>query len=281
MDNPIGSDGLPARDSGSWAQDKLIYLKRYLDIFTVGMKNKWNSKLYYVDLFSGPGICQIPETRIEFNGSPLIALDFAFTGYFFFESDPDCFVALRKRIEKRFPKKLGKIELINADCNARVGEINFPSSNSLGTAFIDPTGLAPLPFSTVKKLTDQRKIDLIINFHEGMGVRMNLHQYTGTDENALRSFMGSDRWKEKFRSKPHSFNETCRTIAKEYLENLRGLGYLASDNNRIPIRTEKETLLYYLLFASKHPRGTDFWKKIKLIDSRGQRHLPGFNVNEE
>jgi len=158
----------------------------------------------------------------------------------------------------------------------KIKEIEFPLSNSLGTAFIDPTGIAPLPFKTIQQLTTGRRIDLIINFHEGMGVRMNMHQYTATDENALTSFMGSDRRKKKIRQTPASFDDTCRLIAKEYLENLRALGYLASDSDKIPVRTERDALLYYLLFASKHPRGAEFWHKIRLIDSHGQRQLPGF-----
>jgi hypothetical protein len=32
-------------------------------------------------------------------------------------------------------------------------------------------------------------------------------------------------------------------------------------------------LLYYLLFASKNPRGNDFWRKIKRIGPHGQREL--------
>jgi three-Cys-motif partner protein len=276
MANLLGSDGLPVRKSGIWATEKLYYLGRYLDIFSVGMHKRWAGNLFYIDLFSGPGICLIPETQIEFDGSPLIALKFNFAKYFFFESDSDCFSALKTRVESRCPEKLKQIEFIHDDCNTSINEVRFPSSNSLGTAFIDPTGIAPLPFKTIRQLTSGRKIDLIINFHEGMGVRMNLHQYTATDDNALTSFMGSDRWKKKIQSKPLSFDETCRLIAKEYLENLRGLGYLASDSDKIPVKTERDALLYYLLFASKHSRGTEFWHKIKLIDSHGQRQLPGF-----
>ena len=51
----LGSDGLIVRDSGSWVDDKLYYLGRYLKIFSVGMKNKWAGRLYYVDLLAGPG----------------------------------------------------------------------------------------------------------------------------------------------------------------------------------------------------------------------------------
>jgi hypothetical protein len=91
----IGSDGLVIRDSGLWVNDKLHYLNRYLKIFSVGMKNKWSGKLYYIDLFAGPGRCRIRETRKETDGSPLVALlGFEFAKYFFFEADSNCYEAL-------------------------------------------------------------------------------------------------------------------------------------------------------------------------------------------
>jgi|SRR5215470_6345238 len=234
MEKPptIGSDGLPVRESGIWAKEKLYYLEHYLDIFSVGMHKRWRGKLYYVDLFAGPGRCIIPETKEEFDGSPLIALKFDFAKYYFFESDPFCFKALEARIKNRAPEKLKKIELMPVDFNKEISKVRPPQAASLGVAFIDPTGLLPLPFETIKNLTTEQKIDLIINFHEGMGVRMNLHQYTQTDENALTSFMGSDRWKQSYKQRHRS--EIYRIIAKEYLENLENLGDLAFDSDRIP-----------------------------------------------
>jgi len=273
MANLLGSDGLPARDSGIWAKEKLYYLEHYLDIFSVGMHKKWNGKLYYIDLFTEPGRCIISETKEEFDGSPLITLKFNFAKYFFFESDPSYFKALKTRIKDRPPEKLKNIEFVPGDCNKEIEKIGSLPSSNLGVAFVDPTGILPLPFETIRKLTAGRKIDLIINFHEGMGIRMNLHQYTTTDENALTSFMGSDRWKRHFKQQHKS--EIYRSIAKEYLENLQQLGYLAFDSDRIPIKTDRDALLYYLLFASKHPKGTEFWHKIILINPHGQRRLPG------
>ena len=122
-------------------------------------------------------------------------------------------------------------------------------------------------------MTAGRQIDLIINFPEGMGIRMNLHQYTQTDTTALDRFMDSARWKERYQKALTSFDQVCTEIAGEYLDNLRALGYLALDSDWIPVRTEQNTLLYYLLFASKHPRGNDFWRKIKRIGPHGQREL--------
>src|SRR5260370_40232206 len=51
----LASDGLPARLTGQWVHGKKYYFCRYLDIMTHGVGRKWEGKLAYVDLFSGPG----------------------------------------------------------------------------------------------------------------------------------------------------------------------------------------------------------------------------------
>jgi len=67
----MGIDGLPVRSSGAWALEKLYYLRCYLDIFSVGMKNKWGGRLYYVDLFAGPGRCRVRDSEEELDGPRL------------------------------------------------------------------------------------------------------------------------------------------------------------------------------------------------------------------
>ena len=167
----LRSDGLIARASGAWAKEKLYYLERYLDIVSVGMKKKWAGKLFYVDLFAGPGKCWIRETNEEIDGSPLIALKFNFAKYFFVESDEKCYQALAARVKVRAPEK--DVETIHGDCNDVIEKIELPSS-SLGVAFVDPTGVSQLAFETIGRLALNRKVDLIVNFPEGMGIRMNL-----------------------------------------------------------------------------------------------------------
>lgn len=272
MEPILGNDGLVIRDSGSWAIEKLHYLRDYLQIFSIGMKNRWQGKLYYVDLFAGPGRCKIRETGEEIDGSPLVALGFEFAKYFFFEADEQCYNALRQRIEAQFPQKRKLISITNADCNDRIGIVD-PPAPSLGLAFVDPTGVSPLRFETIRKLAESRRIDLIINFHEGMGIKMNLHQYLPKVGTALDDFMGSQRWRSRLRDAPMSLNQICDVIVDEYRDNLRGLGYQVVDGSQIPIKAQSNALLYYLLFASKHPRGNEFWKKIQVIDPYGQRSM--------
>jgi three-Cys-motif partner protein len=138
----LGKDGLPIRESGRWAEEKLYYLGRYLKIFSVGMKNKWAGRLYYIDLFAGPGRCRIRDTEREIDGSPLIALlGFDFAKYFFFEMDRGCFEALEARVRRRAPHKYANVVMTCGDCNEKTDRVTL-RSGGLGLAFIDPTGIS-------------------------------------------------------------------------------------------------------------------------------------------
>lgn len=106
-----------------------------------------------------------------------------------------------------------------------------------------------------------------------MGIRMNMHQYLPKEGTALDDFMGSQLWRKRFEENPTSLDEACRLIADEYRTNLRSLGYQVIDGTQIPIKTQSNTLLYYLLFASKHAKGNEFWQKIQVINPHGQRRL--------
>ena len=78
-------DGLLMRKSGPWAVIKLDYLSRYINIFETSMRSKPWRKRHFIDLFSGPGKCFVPENKKIFLGSPLIALTTShpFTDYFY------------------------------------------------------------------------------------------------------------------------------------------------------------------------------------------------------
>jgi hypothetical protein len=63
-----------------------------------------------------------------------------------------------------------------------------------------------------------------------------------------------------------------------YKSNLEAVGYediLRDDEVGIEplVSNEEGAPLYRLIFASKHPLGRDFWKKITATDARGQRRF--------
>ena len=92
------SDGLLALSVAEHAREKEFALKNITGIFTQAMKNKWPGRLYYVDLFCGPGRCVIRHSDAETEGSPLIAVEAPFNHYYFADVDDPSIGVLRKRV---------------------------------------------------------------------------------------------------------------------------------------------------------------------------------------
>ena len=63
-------DGEMLRCVGPWAHKKIFYLIRYFRIFSIGMRNKWNGNLRYIEVCSGPGRCSNRQ-GIEQDGTAL------------------------------------------------------------------------------------------------------------------------------------------------------------------------------------------------------------------
>jgi three-Cys-motif partner protein len=266
----IASDGLPARPTGAWVHDKKYYLERYLSIFTRGVGPKWRGKLCYVDLFSGPGRSIIRQAAEEVEGSPFVALNCEFAKYIFVDV-PEVIHSLDVRL--RGHPKLARISLIPGDCNEVIEEVRAAApADHLTLAFIDPTGLQ-ISFRTIQRLVQDRKVDLLMTIQFGMGIRMNLRQYSQSESNALTSFMGNDSWRPDV-EEGGTPSLIGHRISSRYIDQLRQLGYETVQNREITVRSDQNNLLlYFIVLASRHPRGQDFWRKITQIGPSGQRHL--------
>lgn len=251
-------DGLPIRSSGYWIRKKHFYLRRYMDIFTKSMKSKWS--LTYLDLFAGPGRCLIESSGQEEEGSPLIALNYEFDHYVFVEKSSEDLEALKSRCKKS--PKYSKIEFIQDDCNQAASKITL---KDLTLAFIDPTGI-DIHFDTIKTLARNKKVDLLINIQFGMDIKRNFKRYLSAGDNsAFGLFMGGDLFAS-------SLKEPNDAI-KLYKNRIRSEGYSTVESKDITVTNSQQVPMYFLFFASKHPRGVDFWKKITKKDEAGQYEL--------
>lgn len=275
------SDGLPVRCVGVWAKDKYFYLKRYFEIFTSAMKNKWEGGLCYIDLFAGCGKCRVRETCEEIDGSALVSLSvkYPFKKYIMVELSSDAVSALRKRVEKT-PHK-DRIKIILGDCNDEIDKIicEIPRK-SLSLAVVDPTGLH-INFETLHKLTEGLRIDLIITFPEGMDIKRNLSKFIRQSHCILDDYIGDEDWRQLFPKDVKGINQLTSTHIEKnligyYRKNLGKLSYKEiRSGDEILIRSSQKNLpLYYLLFGSKHPLGHAFWNKISKISPTGQIKLP-------
>jgi three-Cys-motif partner protein len=254
-DSVSAIDGLPIRDSGAWIEAKHRLLTYYAQMFATGMKHRWKSRVYF-ELLSGPGRCLIRKTGREDLGSPLKVIEHEFTRFIFIEMSVPAADALAKRLESF--ANAANSEIWCGDCAEAIQKVSIPPG-ALTFAFIDPTGIAQAPFSLIEALHRKTRCDLLINIQHGMGIKMNIHQYTpdADEQSALTRFLGNDSWKQISR---HNAREFFRGVLEIYKKQLDRLGFKFV-GQEVLIMNDQNTPLYLLLYASKHPKGKEFWEK--------------------
>jgi three-Cys-motif partner protein len=265
---PSQIDGLPARVSGAWAREKLEYLGKYMSIFNVGMKNKWER--VYLDLLAGPGRCVEDDTGAEFEGSPLLAVNqkVPFSEILLVEGSRNLADALRRRVDAS-----GRV--IEGDCND-AGIIkqlrDTLGRGRLGLAFADNLGME-VTLATLQSLSADRKLDLCITFQVG-DLKRNLHNaLAGTDAPRWNAFFG-DGWKPiaaDAERRNLSAEETANVLLDFYGQQLKAIGYPYIAHSRRLMKNSKNVALYRLLLAGKHERAVQFFDEISKIEPSGQR----------
>jgi three-Cys-motif partner protein len=292
MDNylQLVDDGLSVRDSGDWAQDKLFYVKHYIDTFEKSMRNsKWRSRIY-IDLFAGPGKCKDRKTHEYFLGSPLLALttDYPFTKYFFGDMDNENMDALKIRSKATgIPKE--RIHFVTGDASVTVNEITKEIRKidkpyipdvwpALSLAFLDPNGVEELKWSIIAELAQMKRMDLIIHYSQQGVERLVKNSVNSKNETALDRFFGDRGWRDTYTANKDNAGGYHRSLITFYKSKLKQLGYVeVRDDEEIwtePLmRNHKNAPLYRLLFASKNELGVKFWKDITKIKRSGQIQL--------
>ncbi len=266
-----GDDNLPLRCVGPWANDKLYYLKRYMEVFNTAMKGKW-SKRAYIELFSGPGLGIIRDTGEIIDGSPLIAIkqQTPFSRYIFVDINSHATNALESRV--RNFRRTNNVRFLTQDCNENIEKIRFNIDNNyLSLAFVDPTSMQ-IKFSTIQQLTRDLKMDMIVNFPLqaiNRSYSYALHGYVEKFDN----YFGTDEWKPVIVGNSDIHNIGTRLLDL-YKKQFEIIGYTqVNDANSILVRGPKNIPLYYIFFVSKNQLAIKLWNSIQEIRSNKQRLL--------
>jgi len=193
---------------------------------------------------------------------------YPFTHYYLNDANPVAVATLTKRLDT----ERANVTITTLDCNeaARAaGAAAFASpERTLALAFIDPTGFQ-ISFDAIAEMTRVRRIDLIITF-----MTDHLRRFIAEPplERSLDSFFGSPEWRKLVDVRMSGETLTYRRLLDHYKERLATLGYQDVDDHLRITRPNGRTI-YHLVFASKHPRGADFFRRISQKDSRGQIQL--------
>lgn len=260
----LAQDRLPAFPLRPWTKTKLRLIEGYLAVFAVGMRKRW--RLVYIDLFAGPGLCVDGETGAERPGSALLAAARKeFDAIFLSDIDGQAVGALERRIGGA-----GRVTFERMDCNAAAAAARrqlFPAQEhrrTLGLAVIDPMAFQ-ISFDAIERMTAGLRVDLIITFMTGYA-----HRFIGSPAMGptLDRFFGTAEWRSLVpgiqRRRP-----SCRELLDLYEERLRSIGYSVFDDHR-QARNRKGSVIYHMIYASKHELGGEFWRR---INDRGQLRM--------
>ena len=118
----VTDDGLPCAEVHHWAEDKYRLLALYDELFSNGMKNKWDQRVY-IDLYAGAGFSHVQGTRTFLKGSPIIALTVAcpFDKYIFCEEKEELLEALKARVARMAPQ--ASVTPVLGNCDGKIDEI--------------------------------------------------------------------------------------------------------------------------------------------------------------
>lgn len=263
----VQNDGLFTPDVREWSLEKYKLVGSYCDIFTTGMKNKWD-QLVYIDLFAGAGYAKIEESGKTFRNSALLAMSIPipFTKYILCEQDPQRFEALNQRVRRDFPHL--NCELIQGDSNKNIDKVlkampPYGKGNTLlPFCFVDPFSLN-LHFNTISTL-GKGLMDFLILQALHMDANRNFDSYFKDESTKIENYLGNANWRELMEKDGIAYKKDfVKFLADQYQSQMRELGYQENKLMHQIRSNEKNLPLYYLAFFSKNPRGEEFFKKVQ------------------
>lgn len=260
-------DGLYlGKEVGAWTEDKHILVSLYDELFSTGMKNRWDNRVY-IDLYAGAGLSKVRGANKFLWGSPLLALAVhdPFDLYVFCEKDPDELKALKNRVKTHFPET--DVRFVPGDCDTNVEEIlsHVPQGSQankvLSFCFIDPFDIS-IKFSTVRKIS-ARFVDFLILLAFHMDANRNLATYMDPANRKVDEFLGLANWRKKWESLPEP-KDFPRFLATMYARQMATLDYLPIEFNQMKqVRSDVANLpLYHLALFSRNQLAFTLWDDV-------------------
>lgn len=268
QDEIYREDDLICPEVGGWAEDKHRLVSLYATLFSSGMKEKWDQRVY-AELYSGAGYARIRGTPRLVIGSPLRALMLKdpFDRYVFCEEQTEKITALRIRAERHAPD--AQVKYVEGDCNRRVTKIleAIPTGSKdhtvLTLCFADPFDIG-LKFQTIRELASARYVDFLITLALGMDANRNYELYVKEDASKVDEFLGSGSWRQRWAAAQWDAVKFTRFLAGEFTNSMAALGYIPPPFYTMKeVRSyEKNLPLYRLALFSRHERAYKFWDQV-------------------
>ena len=267
----VGSDGLPARESGEHAKRKLAFINHYCPVAIDATEKKYRRR--YIDLFAGPGLNRIRGTNEEVDGGALRVLasrgqlhpELSFDEAFLVNLETIDHAALKARVERAIAE--GRCMVPPSRIHHERGNANQLLPRLLAQChqldyvltFADIEAPSQLPWSTVEIMTSHghKSVDLYVLFPLEMGLNrlMPYRDMPPGHQAILNAFFGVEDWKrilaERFTEAQSA--DCMRKLEELYLDRLRTRWTRAFKLFNV-MRVGRKGM-YRMLFATSHAAG--------------------------
>lgn len=263
----VDDDGLTTPEVGGWAETKYRLLTLYDELFSTGMKNKWDQRVY-IDLYAGAGHSRIQGTSRFLKGSPLIALTVTdpFDKYIFCEEREDLLDALKARVKQIAPQ--ANVVYVPGNCDAQIDEIYkeipkaSPTNTVLSLCLVDPFDFG-IKFETLRRLSTVF-VDFVVLLAIGMDANRNYDHYVEGNSTKIDEALGNTEWRERWKAVGVKRSDFRPFLAGEFSRSMELLNYLKTPLDRMKqVRSvEKNLPLYYLALFSRSQMAFKYWDEV-------------------
>jgi three-Cys-motif partner protein len=263
----VDDDGLTTPEVGSWAETKYRLLALYDELFSTGMKNKWDQRVY-LDLYAGAGYSRVQGTTKVLKASPIIALTVThpFDKYIFCEGQGDLLDALKTRVQRIGPQ--ANVAYILGSCDVEIERIHeqipkgSPTNKVLSLCLVDPFDFG-LKFQTLRNLS-RVFMDFVVLLAIGMDANRNYEHYVEGDSTKIDEALGNIEWRDRWKAVGIRRSDFRTFLAGEFCRSMESLGYLKKPLDRMKLvrSVEKNLPLYYLALFSRSETAFKFWDDV-------------------
>jgi len=260
----VDDDGLTSPDVGGWAETKYRLLALYDELFSTGMKNKWDQRVY-IDLYAAAGYSRVQGTSKFLKSSPIIALTVTnpFDKYIFCEENEDLLIALKARVHRMAPQ--ANVAYVLGRCDTEIERVceeipkYSPSNKVLSLCLVDPFDFG-LKFKTLRRLSSVF-IDFVVILAVGMDANRNYDHYVDGNSTKIDEALGNIGWRDRWRAAGARRKDFRQFLASEFSLSMESLKYIKQPLDRMKLvrSVEKNLPLYYVALFSRHETAYKFW----------------------
>jgi len=272
---------LSAYEGREQAYVKHCLLEEYLPPWAYRVGAKWDS-LVYVDGFAGPWQTKHPDNLDSSFGVAFDALHQCRIGLhekwgrdlrveaILVEKDRTAFAHLEEFAARKRSPTFG-VHVICGEFADQVPAINkliaSSSANPFRFVFLDPKGWADIPMVKMQPLLQDRSCEVLINL-----MTRDIIRFLDEADRAesYRALFGRPEVLEALRNAPRGNNERAEQAVREYCRSLTLLCGFKYVSSAVILRPDEETVRYFLVYATNHPRGVEVFKAAEMKAARIQ-----------